>query len=127
VTEDNRSKFATAFGAALSEKLERRSLTQSDLAKSVGTSPSYVSHTMKGRKSVSPAWVEMVADVLSLNTRERTELHHAAAIDTGFKLEPLPPAPAPPSAPPSARTAAAPAPAQAPKKSRKARNSWFRS
>ena len=111
MTSDNRSRFATAFGAALSEKLERRSLTQSGLAKSLGTSPSFVSHTLAGRKSVSPEWVEMVADVLSLNKRERTELHYAAAIDSGFKLAPLAPTPAP----------APPAPASAPaKKSRKA-------
>ncbi len=88
MTSDNQSKFASAFGAALSEQLERRSVTQSGLAKSLGTSPSYVSHTMAGRKAVSPDWVDMVADVLSLSRRERTELHYAAAIDTGFKLEP---------------------------------------
>jgi transcriptional regulator with XRE-family HTH domain len=108
VTEDNRSKFASAFGAALSEQLERRSLTQSGLAKSLGTTPSYVSHTMAGRKSVSPEWVEMVADVLSLDKRERTKLHYAAAIDTGFKLEPIAPpmaaAPAPAAPPPAKRS-----------------------
>lgn len=88
MTSENRNKYATAFGAALSEQLERRSLTQSGLAKVLGTSPSYVSHTLAGRKTVSPAWVDMVADALSLSRRERTELHHAAATDLGFKLEP---------------------------------------
>lgn len=82
----NRKKYKTAFGEALAEQLERRQVTQSELAKAANVSNTYANHTMAGRKSASPQWADLVADVLKLSDKERAELHRAAARDKGYKI-----------------------------------------
>jgi transcriptional regulator with XRE-family HTH domain len=80
-------EFATEFGKALARQLDKRNTSQRSLASATGTSPSYVNHLLSGRKSVSPKWADLVADVMQLEPLERQELHRAAAIDAGFKLD----------------------------------------
>ena len=81
------SKYATAFGQALAKQFERRQISQRELAAATGVSPSYVNHTMAGRKAVSPEWADLVADVMQLDEKARVELHRAAAKDAGYKLD----------------------------------------
>jgi cyanate lyase len=85
--EARRARFRTEFGTALSVQLARRRMTQSDLAHSVGRSPSYTNQVMSGRKGASPQWVELVADTLRLSKADRRRLHFAAAKDHGYRLD----------------------------------------
>jgi len=62
-------------------------MTQSDLAESLGRSPSYTNQVMTGRKGASPEWVELVADTLRLSKADRRKLHFAAAKDQGYQLD----------------------------------------
>lgn len=75
------------FGTALFEQLQAREMTQSDLAKQIGTSAAYVSSLTTGSKSVSPERVESISTTLNLAPQERISLHRAAATDLGFKLD----------------------------------------
>lgn len=82
-----KSRFETAFGAALSVQLAQNGMNASGLARSLGCSPSYTSGLMTGRNRASPEWVELVANALALPANERVKLHHAAASDYGYKLD----------------------------------------
>lgn len=76
-----------AFGAALGKYLSARSVTQTELAERTGKSMAYVSRTMAGTRYASAEWAETVAQALELKPKEIQELHTAAAIAAGFKLD----------------------------------------
>ena len=80
-------KYGTQFGDTVRSTLTASGTTQTDLANQLGTSTSYLNHTLTGRKPVSPTWADLVADVLNLPDSERQRLHEAAAKDQGFKLD----------------------------------------
>lgn len=82
-----RSTSKSHVGTSVSEKLTGSSLTQADLANRLNMSPSYVNQVMTGKKSSSPRWLDLVADVLNLNEQDRERLHYAGARDAGFKLD----------------------------------------
>jgi transcriptional regulator with XRE-family HTH domain len=81
-----RAEYQTAFGKALDRQLSKRGLRQADLARATKASPAYVNRLMSGEK-VSPEWADIIADTLGLPQKERAELHTAAAISWGFKLD----------------------------------------
>lgn len=85
--ERRRSPYDTKVGTALSGELARRRMKQTDLAKSLGRSVAYTNQVMTGRKGASPEWVDLVADTMDLSDVDRQKLHHAAAVDAGFKLD----------------------------------------
>jgi cyanate lyase len=82
-----RSASTSAFGAAVSSALAQRHMSQVDLANSLGKSPAYTNQTLTGRKSVSPEWVNLVAETLKFSPRERMNLHRAAAKDQGYEID----------------------------------------
>lgn len=82
-----RERTKSEFGTSVSRALAEANLTQVDLAASTNVSPSYVNQTVTGKKRVHPEWVDLVANVLKLQARERAKLHRAAAKDFGFKLD----------------------------------------
>lgn len=79
--------YNTHFGTAVSNRLAAGQLTQATVAASAGTTVSYLNQTMTGRKRPSPQWADLIADVLNMNSQERANLHAAAAMDHGFKLD----------------------------------------
>lgn len=85
--DERRNRYATAFGAALTEQLAGRRMLQADLAKQLGRSAAYTNQVMTGRKKASPEWVDLIAGSLNLTDAERQRLHVAAATDHGFKLD----------------------------------------
>lgn len=62
-------------------------MTQTDLAGLTGKSVSYVNRTMTGTRTVSPGWADTVARALELSGPATKELHVAAAIDSGYRLD----------------------------------------
>lgn len=80
----DRQKYKTAFGAALAKQLERRGMTQSEIAHDTNVSPGYVNHLLTGRKIASPEWVALIAETMALSNADRTELATAAATDNGW-------------------------------------------
>ena len=75
------------FGTTLQSLLEKRSVSQTDLARSIGTSRAYVSALANDRKAASPERIEAIADKLGVSSAERVRLHRAAASDQGFNLD----------------------------------------
>ena len=86
-TEATRRSYATLFAAALGQQLEPKGIRQADLARLTGRSPSYVNHTIAGRKAVSAEWVNVVAHAIECSDKERRKLHRAAALDAGFDID----------------------------------------
>jgi transcriptional regulator with XRE-family HTH domain len=84
--QKGKKAYASAFGKALDEQLTRRSMRQTELAQATGVSPSYVNRLMTVGNP-SPQWVEIIAITLQLGPSERVDLHTAAAIDAGYKLD----------------------------------------
>ena len=80
-------KRHTNFGNSVSGLLTERQLTQKQLGELMGKSPVYTSHVMRGYRTASASYVDMVADVLNLNPADRQKLHYNAALDHGFKLD----------------------------------------
>lgn len=76
----------TELGAAVDAALSRSGKWQHHLAHEIGQSASYVSQVLNGRKRPSAQWVDLVADSLKLNDKQRHELHLKAARQLGFKL-----------------------------------------
>jgi transcriptional regulator with XRE-family HTH domain len=85
-----REQNYNAFGESVSSALADRRMTQNDLATELKVSVGYVNQTMI-RKSPSPKWADLVADVLKLSGQKRIELHAAAAKSAGYKLDLTPP------------------------------------
>lgn len=81
------TNFKKAFGEALEGHLGARHLTQSDLAQRTSKSVSYVNRTMTGTRFISPEWANTVAAALGLSENETKQLHTAAALDAGYKLD----------------------------------------
>lgn len=79
-------KQRTELGTAVNTALSRSGSTQLELAGNLEQSPSYVSQVLRGKKRPSAQWVDLVADTLKLNEKQRHELHLKAARQLGFKL-----------------------------------------
>lgn len=79
-------RYKRAFGEALEAQLNKRQVRASHLASSTGSTRSYISHLMNGRKGASPEWCDRIADKLKLSKEERMELHRAAAESMGYKI-----------------------------------------
>lgn len=77
----------SGFGEALNRIMERRGIRATQLARTLGVSPSYLSALVTGSKPVSPDRVEDIAENLGADPDERTRLHRAAARDMGFRLD----------------------------------------
>lgn len=75
------------FAAAMADVLEDHGLSQVALAATLGTSASYVSAVMKGKKTLSPQRIDEISDTIGLNAAERVRLHRTAAQDRGFRLD----------------------------------------
>jgi transcriptional regulator with XRE-family HTH domain len=81
------------FSEAVCRLLAEKGYTQARLAKEAGLSQPYVSDVLRGNRSPSGKWANVVADIFRLDQKERRKLHAAAARDNGFEIE-LPPLPA---------------------------------
>jgi len=81
-----RTRTNTEFGASVSALLTEARLTQTNLANSTSVSASYVNQIITGKKKVHPEWVDLVANTLKLQDKQRCMLHHAAARDFGYKV-----------------------------------------
>ncbi len=75
------------FGEVLTEALRQRNMKQASLADSIGVSAAYVSSITSGRRMVSPARIDDIAQKCSFTDNEVSKLHRAAALDAGFKLD----------------------------------------
>jgi plasmid maintenance system antidote protein VapI len=84
----NSKSYRTAFAEALEAQLAAKDLRQADLARLTKRSRSYISHTIAGRKPISPEWADVIAKAIDASEEERRRLHRAAALDAGFKIEP---------------------------------------
>lgn len=76
-----------AFGEALDRVLSANQMTQTDLANAVGVSKSYVSRMMNGTRPVTPDHVDTISTSLGISGVAYNQLHQAAAISAGFKLD----------------------------------------
>lgn len=83
----NESEYAAAFGAALNDQLSKRQMRQSDLARATGVTSTYINRLASGYASPSPEWVDLIADTLKLQKRERGRLHAAAARSRGYRID----------------------------------------
>lgn len=81
------SKYKTHFGNTLLDALRARDLTQSALASKMDKKVSYVNRTMVGKRPATSNWADLVANAIEASDEERQRLHHAAALDQGFKLD----------------------------------------
>lgn len=81
------SDFATAFGEALLRQIGTRAMSQSDLARKMSISRTYINRTVAGRTLPSPAWVNRAATAIDATQDERQELHQAAAQTRGYQLD----------------------------------------
>jgi len=79
-------KQRTELGTIIDKALSRQGVQQNELAASLSQSPSYVSQVLRGNKRPSALWIDLVADTLKLNDKQRKELHLKAARQLGFKL-----------------------------------------
>jgi len=87
VRRTRNSEYATAFGKALDAQLAKRQWKQTDLARATHKSPAYINRLMTGAAKASPEWADLVASVMRANPIERQQLHRAAALDAGYKIE----------------------------------------
>lgn len=76
----------TPFGMEVRAHLTSSNIPQQLLAKELGVTSAYISTLMVGRRNPSPAWVDRIANALSLTPEERQILHILAAQQKGFKL-----------------------------------------
>lgn len=81
----NKHDYADAFSAALAEQLARHSLRQSDIARANGVTAAYISR-LANSASVSPEWVDLIADTMNASDEERARLHVAAARAKGYRI-----------------------------------------
>ncbi len=84
---DRRAPKDTQFGTMVSRLLTARHMRQTELAQVIGKSVSYVNATLIGAKAASPELADTVADALGATQSQRTVLHRAAALDSGFRLD----------------------------------------
>jgi len=87
VRRTRNSLYVTAFGKALDTQLAKRQWRQTDLARATQKSPAYINRVMTGSAKASPQWADLVASVIRANQSERQQLHRAAAIDAGYKID----------------------------------------
>lgn len=88
----SRSEKRSLFGRELDLRLDEKGMTASGLAEAVDSPQPYVSQLMTGVRKAQPEWIDLVADAMKLTSEQRAALHHAAALDHGFRLDPVPPA-----------------------------------
>jgi plasmid maintenance system antidote protein VapI len=81
-----RTKYSN-FGEVVSNALTTSNSTASSLAQGMSTTQAHVSQMMTGARGVTPKWADLVADTLKLQVQQRAELHRAAALDKGYKLD----------------------------------------
>jgi hypothetical protein len=84
---NQKARFRTEFGSALSIQLAKQKTTAASLAEKLGITASYATQTMTGHTRASPRWVDLVSDALNLCDTDRGELHIAAARDYGYKID----------------------------------------
>lgn len=78
----------TETGKTLAKMLSARGLTQYGVAASSETlSQPYLNQVVKGHRTPSASWLDLVADVMELDDKERQKLHRAGAKDQGFKID----------------------------------------
>ena len=75
------------FGRHLTKALSRRGLRQTDLASRLDVSDAYLSAVSTGRKQISPERIDRIVMSMEFEDDEATDLHRAAAMDAGFKLD----------------------------------------
>ena len=75
------------FAAAFEEAVQRHGLRQSDAVRALDVSKAYVSAVATGRKAVSPRKIDEMSEALGFSEVEARRLHHAAALDAGFRLD----------------------------------------
>lgn len=80
-------KETSRFALAFEEALRRHGLKQSDAVRALDVSKAYVSAVTNGRKAVSPRKIDEMSDALGFSDRESRQLHRAAALDAGFRLD----------------------------------------
>lgn len=84
----------TRAGEVVARALEATKLRQTDLAKRMGVSPSYVSQLLTGASPMTAEVTRAIAATLKLSDDTRAHLNRAAAADAGFEID-LDPLPAP--------------------------------
>jgi transcriptional regulator with XRE-family HTH domain len=82
-----RGRYSTETGAVVSRALATAGLRQFELAQTTGSSETYISQVLNGHRNPTPAWLDVIAGALSMTPEQRVELHRAAAIDRGYKLD----------------------------------------
>lgn len=74
-------------GRVLKIIIEEHGTTQYGVAASAGVSQPYLNQVVRGRRKPSADWIDLVADAMKLNAKERARLHRAGAVDNGFKID----------------------------------------
>jgi DNA-binding transcriptional regulator YdaS (Cro superfamily) len=77
----------TRFGAAFDEALARHALRRGEAARQLSVTPAYLSKVARGGTAISPERIDAMASNLGFTERELRRLHHAAALDAGFRLD----------------------------------------
>jgi transcriptional regulator with XRE-family HTH domain len=79
------------FGLELQRCLNSRHMMEMDLARNMkamgnGVSRQYINMIVHNERTPPPETIEKLADGLKLSRDERTILHRAAAIDSGYRI-----------------------------------------
>ena len=75
------------LGSSVSAALNAAGMSQYRVARSSGTSVSYLNEVIHGRKLPSPQWLDIIATATGLTPEQRVELHRCAAKSHGFKID----------------------------------------
>ena len=84
------------FGLELSKFLNSRTMMEGDLVRAMnaignGISRQYVNMIVHNTRTPPPDMIERLADALKLTRDDRTILHRAAALDSGYRIGTLRP------------------------------------
>jgi hypothetical protein len=82
---------AARFGLELAKALRARSMMEADLVRAMiktgnGISRQYVNMMIHNERTPPPDMIEKLCDALALARDERTYMHRAAALDSGYRI-----------------------------------------
>lgn len=83
----NDARYATPFGALLSDLLAQSQTSQTELAQRAGKPRALMNQLIVGKRQPNAQWVDLIADVLRLSPEMHEELHRAAARQRGYKID----------------------------------------
>ena len=79
------------FGLELTRALTARAMTERDLMRAMvangnGVSRQYINMLVHNHRTPPPDLVDKIADAVRMQREERTILHRAAALDSGYRI-----------------------------------------